>query len=184
MATTSLPNTRVNAMQTPFLTRANRRLAQFEQLLCGLLIVAFSVLLIVNVIARYAFGRPLFFAEELAVYILVWMAFLAISVAIHHDQHVRLTMLAGQLSERWQRFSYWLTELVCLAVLAILLWYSVGWIRSPSVTYDIALTLDWPKWHFYLVVPIFCATAMFHILARLTDRSRTTFALVDNDEEA
>ncbi len=152
-------------------------------MLCSLLIVAFSVLLIVNVVARYAFSSPIFFAEELAVYILVWMAFLAMSVAVHYDQHVRLTMLIGLLPTRWQRFSYRLTELICLAVLATLLWYSVGWIRSPSVTYDIALTLDWPKWHFYLIVPIFCVTGILHILARLPDRSRTAFVLANDDEE-
>ncbi|MFY0991702.1 TRAP transporter small permease [Halomonas sp. C05BenzN] len=164
------------------LTRASRWLAQLEQLLCSLLIIAFSALLIVNVIGRYVFSSPLFFAEELAVYILVWMAFLAISVAIHHDQHVRLTMLVGMLPARLQRLSYWLTELICLAVLAALLWYSIGWIRSPSMAFDIAITLDWPKWHFYLIVPIFCATGIFHILARLPDRTRTVFALTDDEE--
>ncbi len=181
-ATTPL-DTRVTTMQKSPLTRASRWLAQFEQLLCGLLIIAFSTLLIVNVIGRYVFSSPLFFAEELAVYILVWMAFLAISVAIHHDQHVRLTMLVGVMPSHLQRLCYWLTELICLAVLATLLWYSIGWIRSPSAAFDIAITLDWPKWHFYLVVPIFCATGIFHILARLPDYTRTVFALVDDEED-
>lgn len=171
-------------MKTSSLTRASHWLAQLEQLLCSLLIVAFGVLLIANVIARYAFDSPIFFAEELAVYILIWMAFLAISVAIHQDQHVRLTMLVGQLPASLQRLAYWLTELICLALLAVLLWYSIGWIRSPSVAFDIAITLNWPKWYFYLIVPIFCATAIFHILARLPDRSRTVFVLACDDEEA
>lgn len=184
MATTFPSDTRVNAMPTPFLTRASRGLAQLEQYLCSLLIIAFSALLIVNVIARYGFNSPLFFAEELAVYILVWMAFLAVSVAIHHDQHVRLTMLVGILPTRLQRLCYWLTELLCLAVLATLLWYAIGWIRSPSAAFDIAITLDWPKWHFYLIVPLFCATGIFHILARLPDRTRTVFVLASDDEEA
>lgn len=165
------------------LYRASRLLAAIEQGLCSGLIIAFSVLLIVNVIARYAFSSPIFFAEELAVYILVWMAFLAISVSIHHDQHVRLTMLIGSLPAGMQRACYWLTELICLVILAVLLWHSIGWIRSPSVAYDIAITLDWPKWHFYLIVPIFCASAIFHILARLPDRTRTVFVLASDDEE-
>ncbi|GGX91879.1 C4-dicarboxylate ABC transporter permease [Litchfieldella qijiaojingensis] len=165
------------------LNRASRLLAALEQGLCSGLIVAFSLLLMINVITRYAFNSPLFFAEELAVYILIWMAFLAISLAIHHDQHVRLTMLVGILHTGVQRLCYWLTELLCLAILAVLLWHSIGWIRSPSVAFDIAITLDWPKWHFYLIVPIFCATSIFHILARLPDRSRTVFALASDDEE-
>lgn len=166
-----------------WLTRASRLLARFEQLLCSVLIVTFSVLLIANVFARYALNSPIFFASELSVYILIWMAFLASSISIHYDQHVRLTMLIGLLPTGAQRFCYWFTELVCLAILAVLLWYAIGWLRSPSVEYDIAITLDWPKWHFYLIVPIFCATSIFHIIARLSDRSRTVFVLISDDEE-
>lgn len=173
----------VITMTVKTLTCASRWLAQLEKLLCSMLIMAFSTLLIINVIARYLFQSPLYFAEELAVYILVWMAFLAISLSIHYDQHVRLTMLVGLLPMRLQRLAYWMTELISLAVLATLLWYAIGWIRSPSVAFDIAITLDWPKWHFYLIVPIFCATAILHILARLPDHSRTVFALANDDED-
>lgn len=170
-------------MNLKVLTRASARLARLEEFVCSVLIVAFGVLLTVNVVSRYVFNNPIFFAEELAVYILVWMAFLAISIAVHHDQHVRLTMLIGVLPPAAQRLCYWLTELICLAILAVLLKSSIGWIRSPSVAFDIAITLDWPKWHFYLIVPLFCATAIFHILARLADRSHRGFALAGDDEE-
>ena len=165
-----------------WLSRASRRLAMLEQALCSLLIVAFGALLIANVFARYVLNSPLYFANELAVYILIWMAFLAVSIAIHHDQHVRLTMLVGLLPAPVQRACYWLTELLCVAMLAVMLWYAIGWLRSPSVTYDIAITLDWPKWHFYLIVPIFCATSLFHLIARLPDRSRTVFSLPSDEE--
>lgn len=168
--------------ENTWLTRASHQLARVEQLLCSGLIIAFSVLLMVNVIARYAFNSPLYFANELAIYLLLWMAFLAISIAIHQDQHVRLTMLVAMLPKATQRACYWLTELLCLAILATILWYAIAWLRSPSVGYDIAITLDWPKWHFYLIVPLFCATSIFHLIARLSDRSRASFTLA-NDEE-
>lgn len=172
----------MNAQHDTWLSRASRRLAAFEQLVCSVLIVAFGVLLIANVFARYVLNSPIFFAGELAIYILIWMAFLAISISIHHDQHVRLTMLVGVLPTPAQRACYWLSELVCLAMLVVMLWYSIAWLRSPSVDYDMAITLDWPKWHFYLIVPIFCATSIFHLIARLSDRSRTVFTLVSDGE--
>ena len=165
-----------------WLTRVSRYLARIEKLVCSGLIVAFSVLLMVNVIARYVFNSPLYFANELAVYILIWMAFLAISIAIHHDQHIRLTMLMAILPNTAQRACYWLTELICLAIMVTVLWYAIAWLRSPSIHYDIAITLDWPKWHFYLIVPLFCVTSIFHLIARLFDRSRANFVLA-NDEE-
>ncbi|WP_136066581.1 TRAP transporter small permease [Modicisalibacter radicis] len=159
------------------LIRASRAVVRVEQWLCSALIVAFSVLLIVNVISRYAFDSPLFFAEELAVYILIWMAFLAISIGIHHDSHVRLTLLTGCLPVSLRQVCYWVTEGLTLLILAVLLKYSIDWVRSPSVTFDIALTLGWPKWVFYLIVPIFSTTALLHVAARLSDPSRRAAAL-------
>lgn len=172
----------MNTRHVAWLGRASHRLARVEQWLCSLLIVVFGLLLIANVFARYVLNSPLYFANELAIYILIWMAFLAISIAVHYDQHVRLTMLVGLLPARAQRVCYWLTELVCLVMLAVIGGYAVAWLRSPSVGYDIAITLDWPKWHFYLIVPIFCATSIFHLIARLPDRSRTVFTLASDEE--
>jgi len=172
----------MNSRHNTLLSWASHRLARVEQFFCSLLITAFGIVLIANVFARYVLNSPLYFANELAVYILIWMAFLAISITIQNDQHIRLTMLTGLLPASAQRICYWLTELVCIAILAVMLWYSIGWLRSPSVAFDIALTLDWPKWHFYLIIPVFCATSIFHLIARLLDRSRTVFALASDEE--
>lgn len=159
------------------LTQLSRAVVRLEQWLCGVLIVAFSVLLIVNVILRYALNSPLFFAEELAVYILIWMAFMAISIGIHYDNHVRLTMLTGILPAPLKAACYWVGELITLAILAVLLKYSIGWVTSPAVAFDIAITLGWDKWVFYLIIPIFSATSILHVTARLSDRSRRGLAL-------
>ncbi|MCK0745232.1 TRAP transporter small permease [Chromohalobacter nigrandesensis] len=159
------------------LTRASRAVVHVEQWVCSALIVTFGILLIINVILRYAFNSPLFFAEELGVYILIWMAFMAISIGIHHDSHVRLTMLTGVMPDPLRAACYWVSELICLAILALLLKYSLDWVTSPVVAFDMAITLGWDKWVFYLIIPLFSATSLLHITARLTDRSRHAFPL-------
>lgn len=157
-------------MVTPvaaLLGTASRRLAWAELLACKILIVLFTVLLVVNVTLRYGLNSPLYFAEELAVYILIWMAFLAISVSLHENTQIRLTLLTDMLPARGRKAALVLTDALVAVMLAVILWHAVAWIRSPSVEFELAITLGMGKTPFYAIVPLFCATALFHSLARL-----------------
>lgn len=146
---------------------ASRMLANLEMLVCKVLIVAFTGLLVVNVGMRYVLNAPLFFAEELAIYILIWMAFLAISVSIHEDSQVRFTLVTDAMPRKARRLALLVAELAVAAMLAVILVRSVGWILSPSASFDFAVTLGWPKWPFFLIIPVFAAAALCHVTARI-----------------
>lgn len=147
---------------------ASRNLARVELLVCKVLIVLFTTLLVVNVTLRYGLNSPLYFAEELAVYILIWMAFLAISVSLHENTQIRLTLVTDILPTKVRRAVAVLVDVLVAGMLAVILWYAVIWIRSPSVEFELAITLGMGKTPFYAIIPIFCATALFHSVARLT----------------
>lgn len=146
---------------------ASRNLARVELLVCKVLIVLFTTLLVVNVTLRYGLNSPLYFAEELAVYILIWMAFLAISVSLHENMQIRLTLVTDILPTKVRRAVAVLVDVLVAGMLAVILWYAVIWIRSPSVEFELAITLGMGKTPFYAIIPIFCATALFHSVARL-----------------
>ena len=154
------------------LAGVSRGLAWVELTLCKGLIALFSLLLIVNVTRRYVFNAPLFFAEELAVYILIWMAFLAISVSIHENTQVRLTMLLDALPPPLAHRITLLTETLVAGLLAVILVTSLKWMGSPAVGFELALTLGLPKWPFFLIIPVFSAAALIHVLARLANPHR------------
>jgi hypothetical protein len=52
-------------------------------------------------------------------------------------------------------------------MLAALLWASIGWLRSPATAFEQIITTGWAKLPFFLIVPIFCATSLIHMLATL-----------------
>ncbi|WP_029009249.1 TRAP transporter small permease [Azospirillum halopraeferens] len=145
----------------------SRLLARAEMFVCKALIVVFTALLIVNVGLRYLFNAPLFYAEELAIYILIWMAFLAISVTIHENVQVRMTLFSDRLTYTRRRTLFIVTETVAALMLAAILYHSVHWILSPFASFDMAVTLGWPKWPFFLIIPLFSAAALCHVLAHL-----------------
>ncbi len=149
------------------LALASRRLAWLEITLCKGLIVFFTGLLAVNVTLRYGFSSPLYFAEELAVYVLIWMAFLAISVSLHENTQIRLTILTDQLPARHRARVLGLMDLLVGAMLLTVLIHALTWLVSPAVSFELALTLGMPKQPFFAIIPLFCACALLHVTARL-----------------
>jgi TRAP-type C4-dicarboxylate transport system permease small subunit len=55
-----------------------------------LLLVEFGLLL-TGVVARYAFHRPLFWIDELATTLFLWLNMLGAAIALRRNEHMRLT---------------------------------------------------------------------------------------------
>ena len=152
------------------LRRGSLALARVERQICRVLILLFTVLLLVNVAMRHFLNSPLFFAEELAIYIMIWMAFISISISLHEDSQVRLTLFLDGVPRRAQQVLRRLLDLLAAAILAIILAYSIVWLRSPATDFELAVTLGIAKWPFFVIIPLFTVTGLLHLTARFFDR--------------
>jgi TRAP-type transport system small permease protein len=149
------------------LARLSGALAAAERLVARAMVIGFVGLITANVGMRYLGGRPIVFAEELAAILIVWLAFVAISISIHDRTQIGVTILTDVAGARTQRRVDRIVHLIIAAILAVLLWKSVGWVRSPVVAFEQVITTGWPKWPFFLIVPIFCVTGLVHVLAHI-----------------
>lgn len=142
-------------------------LARIELFICQALIISFASLLLVNVLLRYTLSAPMYFAEELAIYILIWMAFLAISVTIARQDMIALTFVIDHAPPALRRIIDVTVDLIVLCMLAALAWVSWTWLQSTAMQYEQALTLGMPKKPFYSIVPIFFTLATLHTIANV-----------------
>lgn len=65
-----------------------------------ILAIAFAaavILSFVNVIGRYVFGSTIIWADEIQIYIMIWMAFLGAVVATWRQMHLRMDLLFKML---------------------------------------------------------------------------------------
>lgn len=145
-------------------------LAVVERAVCGLLIGAFTLLLMFNVLSRYLFNAPLFFAEELALSILVWMGYLAIAYSVSRDRQIGMGLVVDKLPEQSKRIVLIVVNIIMLAISCSLLWSTVQWLQSSSVSYERAIAMDLPKWPFYLVMPVFWSVLIIHLLEQLVSK--------------
>ena len=87
-------------------------------------IVAYALVIAVlvgfaNVVARYVFQQPILGADELQVFLMVWMTFLGVVVVTWRRMHLRMDLLAERLpaaARGWFR----LAEALVAAVLSAL----------------------------------------------------------------
>lgn len=147
-------------------------LVKVELAFCRLLIVAFATLLVVNVAKRYLFNAPIYFAEELAVYILIWMAFLAIAATVARREMIALTFAVDALPAQVRRVIDLAVIGTTLAIAVLLLVVSWQWLFSPAVRFEQALTLGIAKRPFLAIVPIFFTLISFHLVANMVERWR------------
>lgn len=115
------------------------------------------------VIARYMFNVGIFWGEELARYLMIYMALLGAAVALRTDQHPRLTIVLLMLPPRWQRIVAMLTKLLLLVAILVLFWQGLdialeeGVMRTPSLR----ITYFWV----FLALPLGAAAMFIQLIA-------------------
>ena len=152
------------------------KVAAFERILCAVLISVFTGVLLSNVISRYLFDSPLFFAEELALLLLVWTGYLAVSYSIYRRDQIGMSLLVDKLSARNKQLVAIVVDVIMIVISGMLFWAALTWMQSSSVFFERAVTLNVPKWPFYLIIPLFWALMLIHLIDHLLGRLATMSA--------
>lgn len=115
------------------------------------------------VISRFVFGIGYFWGEELARYLMIYMAFIGGAVALRSNQHPRLTLFVDMLPETGRRVVNILMQLLLAVTLIVLLWQGLdvalneGRMRTPALR----LRYFW----ILLAVPIGAGAMLIQLLA-------------------
>ncbi len=96
------------------------------------LLVAMTLTVFSQVIARYIFEAPLSWSEELARFILIWLSMLSAAYAFKKKSHFALTILANKLPERHQRITSFCVHIIVAIFFLIICYYSVIFVHSVN----------------------------------------------------
>lgn len=72
------------------------------EFICGLLMVAITGVVFLQVISRYVFHHPFDWPEELARFLFVWVALLGAALALKRGAHFSIEALVKRFSMRWR----------------------------------------------------------------------------------
>ena len=136
-----------------------------EYLLFGL---GFSMALLVatQVFFRYVLNSSLFWSEELARYILVWLSFLGATVAYYRNLHPGVDTLNSMLPQKQQHITRLTVDFVAMALAAVMV--VSGTQFAYFVRTQISPALSIHKWIILTIIPLsgvifFCYALLFFL---------------------
>jgi C4-dicarboxylate transporter DctQ subunit len=140
-------------------------LDHLEEWLITLLMAGATILIVVAVAHRYAAGAPipvvqdwllkidLSWAQELCIYMFVWMAKFGAAYGVRTGIHVGVDVVINHLSPRW-RYSYVLFGLLAGAFFtAVIGSFGAYFTWNMAHTDQTSPDLELPKWIVYLCIP-------------------------------
>ncbi len=136
---------------------ACNRYAEYLLLLLG---VSMTATVILQVFCRYVLNHSLFWSEELARYLLVWLTFIGATVAYHRNMHPGVDILFKRLDRSSRDRIRQIVHLVSLSFFLVMIWYGCTFAYFIRVQTTPALSL--PKWLIFSIIPISGALFSLH----------------------
>lgn len=143
--------------------------ASFEKKLAIILMFAMAVIVAAAVVFRYVFNDPLFWAGEVSIFLLIYITFIGGSLGLKYKTQASVTLLTDYLPEKVNKWIAVFAHIFMLAFMAILLFYCIIWITSPSVAIQRSSAILLPMWIPYAILPVGLLFATIHLLDNLLD---------------
>lgn len=133
MATTTEPSTmqRWGDRSAALSARFNR----WIELLCAGLLAILVIDIWIGVFGRYVFELPVTWSEELARYLMIWAALLAVSCGVARREHVAVTALLHRVPIRIRRWIEVAIDVLAFAFFAFLCYFGIDMARQGATQY-------------------------------------------------
>lgn len=149
-----------------YLRRIATLLNRLVEYACGILLGTMTLTVLVGVVFRYVFLRPLGWTEELSRYLMIWTASLAISVGIYRGEHIGLTFVPDRLKGKASSFVLaFVIDLFVFGFLIVLLYFSIPMVQQGK--FQIAQSLPISMFLPTLAIPVSMALALLQLLAKV-----------------
>lgn len=134
--------------------RLDRILSILERGFIALSLLAGALLLFVNVFMRYVFLAPISWAEEITLYLCVWMVFIGGSVAVREKGHIAIDLLPHMLSPRGRLILARAVAMLFLVFLVVFFWFSLQHVTRVKSIAQVTPIMQAPMWLTYLAMPV------------------------------
>jgi C4-dicarboxylate transporter, DctQ subunit len=152
----------------------NRLLDHLEEWLISLLIAAATLIIFLAVVHRFCSGVPLLqpytaqlnmsWAQELCIFMFVWMAKFGAAYGVRVGTHVGVDLLVNRLSPPYRKSVVTLGLLGGVVFTGLVAWMSTGLVWDISQTDQTSEELEWPMWVVYLCIPLGSSLMCFRFL--------------------
>lgn len=161
------------SLPIPFLMGRGMFYRILNQSIKVLTILCLSVLTIIvpiEVFLRYLFGKSLYITEEFTRYLMVWVVFLASSLALRENSHISIEIFVSRFRGRTR---FWLNLIAQFVLVTFLVFLIIEGIIALSFQMDqIIPSLGIPIFWFYLAIPVGSGLMILNLLPKLWENMK------------
>ncbi len=139
-----------------------------NKLLDGLIMVILgmmSVLVALNVFFRFVLNFSLYWGDELAQILLVWLTFLGAAVATREKSHYVFTYFLDKMAGKWHKIFTLVRDCLNILIISILLYYSSK--VSFNIQSWIMPALEFSRSFVYGAAPVGCIFMLIYSFKNL-----------------
>ncbi len=141
---------------------ASRRLNWYVERGCVALMVLLVFDVWLGVLARYVLPFQLTFTEELARYLMIWMALLAVSSGISHREHIGVLLIFERFPPSGRKWLAVAFDLIAFIFFAVIFFYGLGMVERGFSRFTMIDGI--PKAYPFMGVPLAAALACVQLL--------------------
>ena len=142
--------------------RASQKVNWLVERFCVLLLVLLALDVWLGVLVRYVLPINWTFTEELARYLMIWMALLAVSSGICHREHIGVLLLFERFPAKARKWIAVTFDLIAFAFFAVILIYGIGMVERGFSRFTMMDGI--PKAYPFMGVPLAAGVACIQLL--------------------
>ena len=141
---------------------ASRRVNWYVERACVGLMVLLVLDVWLGVLARYVLPFQLTFTEELARYLMIWMALLAVSSGISHREHIGVLLVFERFPPNVRKWLAVAFDVIAFVFFAVILVYGLGMVDRGFSRFTMIEGI--PKAYPFMGVPLAALMACVQLL--------------------
>lgn len=151
----------------------DKGVGKVELFLIQFSVLAIAFIMTAQIVLRYLFNSPIYWAEEVCVILMINMTFFGLSSLVHCRALVAVHLLRNFVSAKVQKAISLLISLLIIVVMILLTYHAVSWVANPNTQFEIAETVGIPKWTLYAIMPTAMITMTYHYIIYTIDLALT-----------
>jgi len=144
---------------------------KIEEIILCLGITILAVILIVNVIARKS-GTSIYFVDELAMLLVIWITFIGLSYAARKGRHIRMAAIFDLSTSKIQKFMMYVISAISAIFMFYMTYLSYNYVYTAFRWQQMLPALGIPYWIGVFIVPLGFFLAGIHYLMTIVQNIR------------
>lgn len=151
----------------------NRFLNHFEEFLIASFMAAATLVTFAAVVMRYANGSGLDWAQELTIYLFIWMAKFGAAYGVRTGIHIGVDFLVNWVRPAIRRKMILLALSLGMIFTGAIAFFGARWVLFIYGTGQTSPDLEMPMWIIYLAIPFGSGLMCYRFIQVMVDFSKT-----------